>query len=218
MPQVDDGQRWLDLAQAQVVAANADLLNSELLSTLIEFCKTSRAWNDTIGPFNIRAGKARVDLLPDTQSVSIGHIYTVFFNGRPIHRGDKQSPYHTPEIASKGASIPRSCFQSEPGVLQLVPTPNTDVSQAIEVVVSFIPVELSIPSFFLTHHFDAIMSGLLGRMYAHPDKPYSNTKMALFHQSRFSSATAAARREADATYMRGATHWTFPGGVRKPFR
>jgi hypothetical protein len=66
-----------------------------------------------------------------------------------------------------------------------------------------------LPELLLDTHWEDIFDGVLGRMYAHPDKPYSDSGGSAYHLKRFRTRINQARDMANRGYTGNAQNWTF---------
>jgi len=64
----------------------------------------------------------------------------------------------------------------------------------------------------LAKYRDDILDGLLGRMMTQPNKPYTNSQLAIFHMRKFVQACASARVEWQRNNTYRTQAWAFPGG------
>jgi hypothetical protein len=102
-------------------------------------------------------------------------------------------------------------YSTAPNIIRLFPTPNEALADGMVPYVALMPAVATIvlPEISLVRHFEALFDGALGRLYAHPAKPYSNSEGAAYHLRRYRNAIALHRAEAKQGYA-GATTWRFP--------
>jgi hypothetical protein len=65
------------------------------------------------------------------------------------------------------------------------------------------------PDVAAAKHYEALLDGLLGRLYGHPAKPYSNPQLATYHLNRFRNAIGEASAEQKQGGFAG-QNWTYP--------
>lgn len=198
--------RWLKDTLPRTNGAVRNVVKRELSNTVREFYRDSRAWRVTVGPRNVVANRRQYILSPyDAYSEVIG-VSAVSISGQALDKLVNRS--HT---VSQTSSIPTHYFVPEPGVLELYPTPLESIPSSMFINVELIPSEnvRLLPVLAGTDHYDAIFDGLLGRMYAHPAKPYTNLSGAEYHLKRFRSAIGKAAGMAKQGGI-GAQNWRFP--------
>lgn len=197
--------RWLKDTLPRTNGAVRSVVKQELSNTVREFYKDSRAWRVTVGPRNVVANRRQYILTPyDAYSEVIG-IGAVTIDGQPLRPMTRRA-----HVASNTTSTPMYYSMPEPGILELYPTPlQAMTSMFIDLhLIPAINVRL-LPTVAGTEHYDAILDGLLGRMYAHPAKPYTNLEGAGYHLKRFRNAIGKAAGQAKQGYV-GGQDWYFP--------
>lgn len=198
--------RWLKDALPRTNGAVRSVVKRELSNAVREFYRDSRAWRVTVGPKNVVANRRQYILSPyDSYSDVIG-IAAVSISGQALDKMPNRS--HT---TSQTSSIPTHYLMPEPGLLELYPTPLEAIASSMFINIELIPAEnvRLLPVIAGTEHYDAIFDGLLGRMYAHPAKPYSDVTAAQYHLKRFRNAIGKAAGAAKQGEI-GAQNWRFP--------
>lgn len=197
-----DLNRIMDNLRVRLPGAVDSVLQLELFNTLNEFCCGSNIWREKID-VPITAGVKIYDLTPSGNSKVVRLMSLVDGNDFPV-----------------SAAIDTIDF-----TLELFDTPNTSSTFYATVALTVDdPVNTegypNFPSWILATYQVDIEDGVLARMMSQPAKPYSNTQLALFHQRRFTSATAVARAEAQRRYTYGGQVWRFPQSFnrRKAYR
>lgn len=197
-----DLNRIMDNLRVRLPGAVDDVIRLELFNVLNEFCRGSNIWRETID-VPISAGVTVYDLTPSGNSKIVRLINVLDGNDFPVTAAIDITDY----------------------TLELFDTPNTSSTFYATVALTVDdPVNAegyaNFPSWILALYQTDIEDGVLARMMSQPAKPYSNTQLALFHQRRFTSATAVARAEAQRRYTYGGQVWRFPQSFnrRKAYR
>ena len=96
---------------------------------------------------------------------------------------------------------------------KLYPELTDAVVGGLEIEVALTPKldTVTFPRQITTKFYDALVEGFLGRMYAHPNKPYSAPAMAMKMQSNFRRRIGYYMAQAKGGYN-GAQSWSYPGG------
>jgi len=178
----------------------------ELILTVREFYEQSSSWRVVIGPKNMQPGKAKYGLSPYDAYANIVRVLGVELSSMPLAALTRRPPGEEPVSGS-----PWGFYVESPDLIRLWPTPRETVANTLTFHVALTP-KLSVthlPRISATHHYDAILDGALGRILAHPAKPYSNLTVGQYHLRRFRDAIAKYKGEAIRGYN-GAQPWAFP--------
>lgn len=179
----------------------------EVLLAIREFYEQSFAWRVVIGPKNVVAGKSTYTLSPyDTYSNIVG-VLCVEFGGKGLKHYNRR-PAGEEDTA---ATTPTGFYLPSPDMVRLWPTPQAALANGLILYVALTP-KISVqhvPRIAATHHYDAILDGALGRLLAHPAKPYSNTVLGEYHLKRFRTAIGKYKGLAIQGHN-GSQSWSFP--------
>lgn len=200
---------WLKDILPQTPGASRAVAKRELLLACREFFEQSAAWREVLDPLNVVPTDevfTMTDHVTDANS-EVTKILSVEYRGRPLRPLSRRPPGEYLEATS-----PSSYYVVEPDEIHLWPRIQADaeiVTDALTVQVALIPVLTAtvLPDVAEKLYYDAIRDGLLGRMYSHPAKPYSNPTLGTYHLQRFQAAIGkyAARAKAG-----NGPSWTFP--------
>jgi hypothetical protein len=165
-----------------------------LKATFREFCNVSGAWVRKLDPIDAVKDKEIYCLDPQPDA-SILYILSIVAN--------PDTPWHVryygdPEI---------------PGRFKLLSPATQDITDGlIPYVALTLPEQWSdrVPYTFKRYHFDTILDGAAGRLFAQPGKPYTSMPMAKYHLRRFRSGMAAARDMARRQFTASDTDFAFP--------
>jgi hypothetical protein len=198
---------WLQDILPRTPGVVRRIAKRELILTAREFFEQSGAWRVLVGPKDMKADKKRYVLSPydayaDTVSV-LGVEYL----------GDALRAYpRPPALVTRTAPTPIGYYLSSPDTVRLWPLPTSDVADALTFYVALMPkpTVTHLPKIAYTHFYDALLDGVLGRLYNHPAKPYSNPNLGAYHLRRFRTAIAeyAGRAKEGFTH---APSWSYPG-------
>ena len=97
----------------------------------------------------------------------------------------------------------RRCGMVDHQRVSITPVPTENGYARFDVALTVLPhVEAPLPDVLLPWQ-EVLLAGLLSRMYAIPDKPYTNYNMADFHQRSFSARCSIIRREQEGGRAQG---------------
>lgn len=179
----------------------------ELVLAAREFFEQSTTWRVMVGPKNMKAQKKRYVLSPYDAYADTVMVLSVELLGRPLH-----ALFRPPARLTLGMDQPTSYYLSAPDTVRLWPLPQTDVDDALTFYVALQPKQTvtHLPKIALTHYYDALLDGVLGRLFSHPAKPYSNAALGAYHLKRFRTAIAEYGARAKKGFT-NAESWCFPG-------
>lgn len=199
-------QTWLRDVLPRTPGAVRKVVSRELVLAAREFFERSSAWRVVIGPKDLRSVKKRYSLSPYDAYSDVVQVFGVEMEGCPLGRLVRQPPL------GRSADRPTSFWLETPDTVRLWPTPTVSVDEALTFYVALTP-KLTVshlPRVAQTHFYEALFDGVLGRMYAHPSKPYTDPTLAQYHLKRFRNAIAAYAGQAKQGFIPGAAAWTFP--------
>lgn len=106
-----------------------------------------------------------------------------------------------------------------PGAILLSCVPSQDHEWVARITLSVADVNTTeckqlVPSWILNVWYNTLQDGVLGRMLAHPAKPYTNNALALYHMRQYNKGRAECRAAVVKQNVYGGQSWMFPqGGV-----
>ncbi len=180
----------------------------ELLLTVREFYEQSYAWRGTVGPLDIIADQASYKISPeeyDEQADVIG-ILGATYDTIPLYKRALR-----PSDTTRTADRPNSFYATQPDTMVIFPAPTADADDKLLVYVAFTPTldATGLPEIASTLHREALFDGVLGRLYGHPAKAYSNPMLGQYHLKRFRAAIAQYAAKAKGGLI-DAPSWAFP--------
>lgn len=178
----------------------------ELVLTAREFFERSAAWRVMIGPKDLRAVKRRYSLSPYDAYTDVVQVLGVEFNTCPLRKMVRQP------AEFRSATTPSHYWLESPDTVRLWPQPtqNDDESLTFYVALTPKPTVSHLPRIAQTHFYDALFDGMLGRVYAHPAKPYTNPTLGQYHLNRFRAAIGHYAAQAKQGFSPGAQTWSYP--------
>lgn len=177
----------------------------ELIKAAREFYRDSTAWQEVTDDYDFSANEWVYDVVPQSRANSeVIQILSVEVGGTALD-GKAQRP-----VGVRGKGTPTAWYPVSSVEFEVWPTPDTNVSN-VTVRTILIPTNTAtqFPDVAASKHYDALMDGALGRIYAHPAKPYSDPQRAEYHLRRFRSAIATAKGEAIQGGFAG-QNWAYP--------
>ena len=203
---------WMPRLLARIPGAVEAVVLDELKEVIKDFCKDSTSWRGVIRELDVVEGERLIptNLTPATERKVIG-ILAVYHNayGSALH--DRS---HFPMIDSWITGW--TANGDDPSVIELGQLPTADVLGALSAWVYYEPTDIAtmtdieMPEILKRQFFEFIMDGVLGRMYAQPNKPYTNGPGAQFHSKRYRLKVGEARAHANAGFTSRAQNWFFP--------
>jgi hypothetical protein len=200
-----DVLRFMNEARVRLPGATDDAMQLELFAIMDDFFKGSNVWQEDIDitiPANDPAGTI-YDVVPSSPS-TIDKLMWVF-----------QAP--TQSNSLRGPAV--AAAMQIPGQLTLHLQPSSQIVYRVTVALTVQdPVRrdgyVTFPAWVLSKYRSILIDGIVGRMAAQPNKPFTNSQLTVYHTRKFNTGIATARVEAtrNNTYRQQA--WRFPGFVR----
>lgn len=200
-----DVQRLINNATLRLPGATLPVIQQELFAVMNDFFQNSNLWNEDIDISLSGLDPAgTVYLIAPSAPANVDKLLWVF---------TKPS---SPSMA-RGSAVPAA--MQVPGELTLINYPSSPVVYTVTVALTVSDPTtregyVQFPAWVLQKYNDPILDGLLSRMMSHPNKPYTNLQLSVFHGRSYSSGVAQARVDwtRNNTYRQQA--WRFPGGTR----
>lgn len=190
----------------------------ELRLAMREFFERSYAWR---GTFTVDAPSGETPVLLDSTATGDANsdvvgILRVKYFANSNSGGEYLAPIsHKP--AQNGlvtVGYPRSYYMtSNPDEFILFPNLDAPAIDGLEVDVALTPkLDATVfPRQIQSRFYDAIVEGFLGRMYSHPNKPYSAPAMGVQMKQNFKRRMGYYMAQAKAGYN-DSQSWNFPRG------
>ena len=201
---------WTRTLLANLPGVAPPQVEEKLRQAAKEFYLQSRAWRTVLGPFDVTATQVPVVLAPpaNSQIVWVREVWLQEGSVRSRLIGNAE------KITEDRDDRRPTHFYFDPptGTVQLWPTPTETVVGILfaSVALTVTPAAATFPDLSLTHHFEAIQNGSLARLYAMPNKPWTDPIMAARYGQLFRRACMELRAVADAGYTSSDPPWRFP--------
>jgi hypothetical protein len=197
---------WLKDLLVHTPGANRKIVKREFLLTAREFYEQSTAWRVVVGPRDMKANKRRYILSPYDAYANIVQVLDVECEGFSLRRLPRR-----PAGKEVAATRPTHYYLEDSDYVRLWPTPTETVEDALTFHVALTPkiTVRHLPRVSFAQHYDALLDGVLGRLYAHPAKPYTNPTLAQYRLRRFRNAIGVYAAKAKLGGS-NAPAWQFP--------
>ncbi len=200
---------WTQPLAAVLPGATAAQLEEKLRHAAKEFYLQSRAWRTVLGPFTVTAANPAVTLTPPADA-RVMWVRAAWLQEGTVVTALVPSPC---KITESRSERPRQYYFDPPtGVLQLWPTPDATLSNVLYAEVALAPTTAAaaFPDLAESHHFEAIEHGALARLFAMPNKPWTNQDEARRYARMFRRACIEMRAVSDQGYTHSDPPWRFP--------
>lgn len=169
-----------------------------------EFYRDSGAWRDVVESVYWDDGTYQFTVPTPYAYGEVNQIVEVEVNGQPL------TPKSERPRGDRGDGTPTLWFPTGPDTMEVWPTPEM-YEDTLRVRVALIPTvdATEFPNISLAKHYEGLLDGVLGRLYAHPAKPYSNPSLGEYHLRRFRNAIGVAAAEFKQGGFAG-QNWTYP--------
>lgn len=189
------------------------LVESKLQDVLRAFYTDSTAWRQFCGPFKVVQGRQEVQLNPVDQYTQLQYVLGAYLYPSVAGGNAKQYLKASPRLfVGADTGTPAAFFMLTPDTMQMFPTPNETLGQVLYVYGVCTPLINTprLPNISTTHHFDAIMAGLLSRLYAMPNKPWSSKESSKDYDRFYKQCLSRFRDEANRAYSSAEAPFRFP--------
>jgi len=195
---------WLKDILPRTPGVVRQVAKRELILAAREFYRDSYAWREVIESVYWDDGTYQFTVPTPHSYAEVIQIMQVEVNGSPL------TPKSERPMGDRGDGTPTVWFPTGPDRMEVWPTPEM-YEDTLRVRVVLIPdVEATeLPDIAAAKHYEALLDGVLGRLYAHPAKPYSNPQLGEYHLRRFRNAIGAAAGEFKQGGFAG-QNWTYP--------
>lgn len=178
----------------------------EFLLACREFCVDSGVWREVVGGIDTVAGTADYTVTSADASADVFQIIGVEYKGTTLKIATQR-----PRDETTPSGTPTIWYPNGMNGFTLWATPDTSETDAIRarVLLCLKDTATDVPDFFYTRFYDALLDGVLGRLYSHPAKAYSNVDLGQYHLRRFRSAIKTATGHGIQGGVKG-NDWSFP--------
>lgn len=195
---------WLRDILPRTPGAVRGVAKREFINTAREFYRQSGAWREVIESTFFADDTYQYTVLPEATNGEVIQILSVEVNGQLLTAKSERP------LGDRGDGTPLYWFPTGPNTVEIWPTPEL-YDDEVRIRAILIPTDTAdtLPDFSYSKHYDALLDGVLGRLYGHPAKPYSNPVLAEYHLRRFRDAIATAAAEQKQGGFAG-QNWQFP--------
>ncbi len=189
------------------------LVQSKLQDVLRAFYTDTGAWRTILAPYKIIADRDEIQINPVDQYTEARYVLGAYIYPGVGSTNAKAYLKPSPRLLVGGdRGQPAAFFMREPDVMQLYPMPNLTYGSVLYIYAIIAPLIITprLPNISVTHHFDAIMNGLLARMYAMPNRPWTDKDAAAKHERMYNRDKLRYRDEANRAYSSADAPFRFP--------
>lgn len=202
------------LVLQQCPGAPDSLVDTQIQLVLRDFYTKSNAWRVTLGPFNVTTGIDTVQLNPVDAYSSVLNVFRAYFYPFPDANSVTPKFLSSSPLALVGGqpSQPNFFWMYTPDTLVLYPKPEKVYGRILYAQVSLKPVinSTQLPPIATEQHLDALVSGVLARLYAMPNKPFTAKDQAAVMARTYTREMLIARDHARRQYGSADTPMPFP--------
>lgn len=176
----------------------------ELILAAREFYRDSYAWREVVESVYWDDGTYQFTIPTPYSYAEVIQVTQVEVNGQPLTTRSERP------VGDRQDGTPTNWFPTGPNTIEVWPTPEM-YEDTLRVRVVLLPTvdATELPDLAAAKHYEALLDGVLGRVYAHPAKPYSNPTLGEYHLRRFRNAIGTAA----AAFKHGGfagQNWTYP--------
>jgi hypothetical protein len=166
---------------------------AQIRGAVIDLCRRAKVWTHEDDPTETIAGARTYDINAPTGSTLV-EIKALYLESKELE-ADTEEQF--PE-----AGTPRNYRQVTPDEVLLWPTPDAEYLFTMTLTLTPSRASTHFPGWIAERYHDAIVAGAKARLMAMPGQPWSNIQQAIFYRSMFDTEVAAAKGEADRSFVR----------------
>jgi hypothetical protein len=176
----------------------------ELINAAREFYRQTGAWREVVENTYFDSGDYQYTVIPYAPSSEVIQVMSVEVNGSLLDAKAERP------VGDRASGTPTLWFPTGLNTVEIWPTPEL-YDDDVRIRVVLIPTEdaVTLPSSAYAKYYEALLDGVLGRLYGHPAKPYSNPAFAEYHLRRFRNAIGEAVAEQKGGGFAG-QNWQYP--------
>lgn len=192
----------LKLVAIRVPGATPELVEFQLGDTLADFTQNTATWRRGI-TIETTPGEQDYQLASPSKDTMVLWLLGAATD-RPLNLLALPYGDNEPLLADRMMSgPPRVVASPSPGLVRVWPEPAAAYQIHLQTALVALSVHAPLPTGYLLLHREALLDGALHRLYATPNMPFSNLKLAEFHGRRYRVGKVSARIAADKTLRRG---------------
>ena len=201
---------WVKEIHAKVPGAIEGYIYDQLKAVISDFFQRTKAWRDTLGPYDIAANDGVLYLNPVDAYSKVIQVLTVAREGHPLVQINQRRL--SLELGNSSTQdTPYKYYLDPYDTINLSPV-NAAVVDNIYVAAILTPRLLSdnrIHQWIIDQHYESILAGAYHRLYQEPGKSYSNTTAAEYWGKKYRSEMVRARSVASQSYGEGPQPWSY---------
>jgi hypothetical protein len=176
-----------DTLMQHLPGALPDSVRQTFFTHARRFYRRSRVWRVTIPGLCVTPEAYRFPLNPVDQYADVCFVEGARLGRFPLSVTDGPDPWMT-------TGRPSRIWMPDLHNVEVWPLPTEHIEETLTVEVSVQPRRDAnhLPPEALTHHYEALVSGVLGDMMFQPKKPYTDAAMAALHARRFETEVSRA--------------------------
>ena len=197
---------WLKDILPHTPGCSRAVAKRTFLTMCREFFRLTTVWREEILNLDVVAATGTYALIPVDLTSQVSQVLAVQYRGLPL------SPLAGKPPGGPSSGTPTGWYLG-PGMNQITlwPTPDQSEVGALSAIVALniLPTATDLPDIAYVHHYDTLLDGVLGKLFSHPAKPYSNPALAQYHLRRFQSGVGVAAGLAKQGNIK-TQNWVFP--------
>jgi len=188
---------FVNLVQVSVPGCPPASVRDAIKRSVNELCMRSALWQERLPVASLFADIDEVPLTPTSDARVSGILSAKYGNAPLTHAGPSRLDEIFPEWENTTQGPPSFCYLYDYDgyqVMKIVPTPEEDEDDCINIRVSLKPKSdaESIPDFFYDDWRDVIAAGALAELCAIPEKTWTSDKLVEYYASKFRAGIARA--------------------------
>jgi hypothetical protein len=194
---------WLPDLLPQLPDCPTILVEHEVRRAAQAFFEKTRAWHVTLAAVPVPAATSEVTIAPTDPEQSLVRVSQIWYDGKRLDpvTGDALAE-HFGDDWQAHTGVPTAYTQETPAVIRLYPIPVDAALTGLVARVAVKPSETStgLPDDLAVKFRDSLVTGAKGRLMMYVEKPWSNPKLGMKHESDFNAAIDKAHADAAVSF------------------
>lgn len=178
-----------------VPGAPISVVNSALLSTIIDFCEKSLIWKKRSEETDIVAGYNLYSYAPET-GTKVVEADAAFINGSELTPTTEElMNMSMPGWQSSESATPKWFYMTSDKTIRIIPTPTEDISAGLVVDTILRPTRdaTEVPDFIYEDWAETIAYGTLSRLMAMANRTWSAPQMVSYYTRKYRQGLSRAK-------------------------
>lgn len=188
-----------------VPGVGLDLAQNAIMNVVIDFCNASNVWRVFADPQDVIAGQSTYDLEPPS-GADVAQLMALSIAGHrtPITAISEDMLLTLDPDWQSQTGRPRNYLAQDTETVILYPVPDCTETAALRMTLSLQPRRTSqfFPSWIWTQYYAPLIAGAKANLLAMPKKPWSDPKLAMYHQSIYDAGVAQALADSTRSIVR----------------